>query len=722
MNDRDQPVRHDDDAERTKDFTAPLPESDATVAATPGDASAGEAPGAWIGPYRLLQPIGEGGFGTVFLAEQTEPIRRRVALKIIKLGMDTRQVVARFEQERQALALMDHPGIARVLDAGATSTGRPYFVMELVEGEPVSDHADRHRLDLHARLELVSAVCLAVQHAHTKGVIHRDLKPSNILVGRQDDRAVAKVIDFGIAKATDVRLTERTIDTRLHHFVGTPSYMSPEQAAGSLDIDTRTDVYALGVVLYELLTGSTPFDATTLRSATYAEIQRIIHEVEPPPPSARLSRQPHDVVGAIAARRSTDPARLLTTVRGELDWIVMKALDKDRTRRYESAGALAADIGRYLAHEPVVAAPPGAAYRLRKFVRRHRGAVVAGAAVTVALVLGLAGFAWQADVAGRQRDRALEAEDIARNRAEELALVADFQASMLAQVDPAAAGRHLTADVTRRYDEAVAVAGEPDDARQARSAAFATQWERVNATDAAVALIDQTILRPSVAAITSRFADQPAVAAQLRQTLADRYRALGLYDDAMPLQAAALADRRTLLGDDDPATLVSVSRLGLLLMNQGRLDEAEQAFREAVARTPRVLGPITASPSTPSPTSGSCSRRRDAWTRPNRTSATPLRPDAVPSARTTPARPSPSATSATCSNRRASWTRPNRCTARPWRRADACAARTTPSRWPPSATWARCCTRRDASTRPSHTIARPCRGTAGSPARTTRRR
>jgi len=568
LSDREQPLRHDD----------------ATISAASGDATAGEAPGAWIGPYRLLRPIGEGGFGTVFLAEQTEPIRRRVALKIIKLGMDTRQVVARFEQERQALALMDHPGIARVLDAGATTTGRPYFVMELVDGEPVSDHADRHRLDIRARLELLAAVCLAVQHAHTKGVIHRDLKPSNILVGRQDDRAVAKVIDFGIAKATDARLTERTIDTRPHHFVGTPSYMSPEQAAGSLDIDTRTDVYALGVVLYELLAGSPPFDATTLRSASYAEIQRIIHEVEPPVPSARLGRLPRAEVDAIATQRSTDPARLLAAVRGELDWIVMKALEKDRTRRYESAGALAADLGHYLAHEPVVAAPPGAAYRLRKFVRRHRGAVAAGAAVTVALVLGVAGFAWQADVAGRQRDRALEAEDSARSRAEELALVADFQASMLAQVDPAEAGRHLTADVTRRFSEATAQPGEPTDARQARAAAFAAHWEQVNATDAAVALIDQTILRPSADAIASRFADQPAVAARLRQTLADRYRAFGLYDDAMPLQTAALADRRALLGDDDPATLISISRMG-------------SARRPNARRGP--WAPTTASPSTP---------------------------------------------------------------------------------------------------------------------------
>ncbi len=595
MNDGEQRTRRDAAADPADESTAGLPTSDATIGMTSGgDPATGapirEVPGARIGPYKLLQLIGEGGFGSVFLAEQTEPIRRRVALKIIKLGMDTRRVVARFEQERQALALMDHPNIARVLDAGATDTGRPYFVMELVKGEPISSYCDRNNLDIDTRLELFTEVCLAVQHAHTKGIIHRDLKPSNILVGMQDGRAVAKVIDFGIAKATDSQLTDKTVFTEQFHLIGTPSYMSPEQAEGSLDIDTRTDVYALGVVLYELLTGSTPFDVQTLRSAAFSEIQRIIREVEPPRPSTRLS-QSADTLATVASHRRTEPRKLSAMVRGELDWIVMKALDKDRTRRYESAGGLAQDVRRYLTSEAVVAAPPGATYRMRKFVRRNRGAVLASAAVAAALMVGVAGFAWQARVASGQRDRALAAEAAARTRAGELKLVADFQAGMLEQVDPATAGRQLTADVTRRFAEALAADGAPEVEHGAQMAAFTDQWNRVNATDAAVALIDQTILRPAAAAIDARFADQPVVAAQLRQTLADRYRALGLYDEAEPLQSSALEGRRQRLGDDSAETLVSVSHMGLLLMDQGRLDEAEPYFREAVERTPRVFGP-----------------------------------------------------------------------------------------------------------------------------------
>ncbi len=595
MNDREQRPRRNAAPDRAGAPTAGMAESDATTGMpSGGDPAAGaevrEGPGSRIGPYKLLHLIGEGGFGSVFMAEQSEPIRRHVALKIIKLGMDTRRVVARFEQERQALALMDHPNIAKVLDAGATESGRPFFVMELVKGEPISTFCDRNGLDIDARLKLIAEVCVAVQHAHTKGIIHRDLKPSNILVSMQDGRAAAKVIDFGIAKATDSRLTDKTIRTELHQLIGTPSYMSPEQAGGSLDIDTRTDVYALGVVLYELLTGSTPFDPKTLQSATLVEIQRIIREVEPPRPSTRLSRNA-DALAEVAARRRTERGKLVATVRGELDWIVMKALDKDRTRRYESAGEMALDVRRYLACEAVVAAPPGTGYRLRKFVRRHRGAVSAGVAVAAALLIGLAGFAWQASVASGQRDRALEAEAAARARAEEIKLVADFQAGMLEQVDPATAGRQLTADVNRRFTEALARDGVPEADLGARTREFSDQWSRVNATDAAVALIDQTILRPAVAVIDVRFADQPAVAAQLRQTLADRYRALGLFDDAQPLQAAALESRRRLFGDDSPETVVSISHMGLLLMDLGLLDEAEPYFREAVERTPRVLGP-----------------------------------------------------------------------------------------------------------------------------------
>ena len=368
-----------------------------------------EGPGTKIGPYKLLQAIGEGGFGSVFMAEQTAPVQRKVALKIIKLGMDTRQVVARFEQERQALAMMDHPNIARVLDAGATDTGRPYFVMELVKGDPIVEYCDKNNLNIEGRLELFAQVCNAVQHAHTKGIIHRDIKPSNILVSTQDGRPNTKVIDFGIAKATASKLTEKTLFTEHRQLIGTPEYMSPEQAEGNLDIDTRTDVYSLGVLLYELLTGTTPFGGGDLRSAGYAEIQRIIREVEPPKPSTRISSNT-DTIASVAARRHTEPRKLGTLIRGELDWIVMRAMEKDRQRRYETANGLAMDIKRYLAGEAVVAAPPSTAYRMRKFIRRNRVVVSAASAVAAALLLGMVAFAWQAKIASQQRDRAMAAE------------------------------------------------------------------------------------------------------------------------------------------------------------------------------------------------------------------------------------------------------------------------------------------------------------------------
>jgi len=375
--------------------------ANATTAA-PTSTPLTEKAGTIIGPYKLLQVIGEGGFGTVFMAEQSTPVRRRVALKIIKLGMDTKAVVARFEAERQALALMDHPHIAKVLDGGATPQtseggivggGRPYFVMEYVTGDPITAFASAHKLSVKERLNLFAQVCAAVQHAHMKGVIHRDIKPGNVLVSMTDGKPFAKVIDFGIAKATAQPLTEKTLFTEHRQLIGTPEYMSPEQAEGSADIDTRTDVYALGVLLYELLTGLTPFDGKRLRSAAYGEMQRIIKEEEPPMPSVRISRA---ALGIPASGTPTSRAETPTSaqVKGELDWIVMKALDKDRTRRYETPNQLAADVQRHLAGEAVVAAPPSAAYRLRKFVRRNKGPVFAGAAVAVTLLIGIAGTAW----------------------------------------------------------------------------------------------------------------------------------------------------------------------------------------------------------------------------------------------------------------------------------------------------------------------------------------
>ena len=367
-----------------------------------------EGPRSKIGRYKLLEQIGEGGFGVVFMAEQEEPVRRLVALKIIKLGMDTRQVVARFEAERQALALMDHPSVAKVLDGGATETGRPYFVMELVKGVPITEYCDKNNLPISARLDLFSQVCHAVQHAHQKGLIHRDIKPSNVIVSTQDDRSVAKVIDFGVAKAMQARLTEKTLFTEFQQLIGTPAYMSPEQAEGSLDIDTRSDVYSLGVLLYELLTGSPPFDPKLLRSQPFAEMQRIIREVEPPTPSTRLGDL-SDTLPAVAAQRAVEPRKLAAMLRGELDWVVMKCLEKDRKRRYESASALAADVARYLGDEPVAACPPSAAYRLRKFVRRNKAAVTAAGAISVAALLLVGAVGWAVrDRAAREAKFALE--------------------------------------------------------------------------------------------------------------------------------------------------------------------------------------------------------------------------------------------------------------------------------------------------------------------------
>ena len=363
--------------------------------------------GTVIGPYKLLEQIGEGGFGIVYMADQQAPVRRRVALKIIKPGMDTKQVLARFEAELQALALMDHPNIARVLDAGATDSGRPYFVMELVRGVPITDYCDQNNLAVHERLDLFVQVCHAVQHAHQKGIIHRDIKPSNVLVTMHDGRPVPKVIDFGVAKAINQQLTQETIFTRFAEMIGTPLYMSPEQAEmTSLDIDTRSDIYSLGVLLYELLTGTTPFEKERLKQAAFDEIRRIIREEEPAKPSTRISTL-GDNSAAVAAHRHADPHRLGQLMRGDLDWIVMKALEKDRTRRYETANGLAMDLQRHLADEPVLAGPPSAAYRFRKFARRNRAALAMAAVVTVALLLGIVGTTWQAIRAKSERDRAV---------------------------------------------------------------------------------------------------------------------------------------------------------------------------------------------------------------------------------------------------------------------------------------------------------------------------
>jgi tetratricopeptide (TPR) repeat protein/tRNA A-37 threonylcarbamoyl transferase component Bud32 len=372
-----------------------------------------EKPGTVIDRYKLLEQIGEGGFGVVFMAEQEEPVKRRVALKVIKPGMDTKEVIARFEAERQALAIMDHPNIAKVLDAGATESGRPYFVMELVRGIPITDFCDKNSLSARERLELFVSVCQAVQHAHQKGIIHRDIKPTNVMVTLRDDTPVAKVIDFGVAKATNARLTEQTLFTRFGQMVGTPLYMSPEQAGMSeLDIDTRSDIYSLGVLLYELLTGATPFDQQRIRRAAYDELLKIIREEEPPKPSLRISTL-GDTLPSVAAHRKLAPKKLSALIRGELDWIVMKALEKDRTRRYETANGFAADVERYLSDQPVQACPPSAGYRFRKFVRQNKTALVAVALVVISLLAGTGMSIWQAV-------RAIEAEQLAQRRLEDV--------------------------------------------------------------------------------------------------------------------------------------------------------------------------------------------------------------------------------------------------------------------------------------------------------------
>jgi signal transduction histidine kinase/tRNA A-37 threonylcarbamoyl transferase component Bud32 len=399
-----------------------------------------ELPGTQIGPYKLLQQIGEGGFGIVFMAEQLQPVRRRVALKVIKPGMDTRQVIARFEMERQTLAVMEHPNIARVLDAGTTRSGRPYFVMELVRGVPMTTYCDENNLPVRERLSLFASVCQAIQHAHTKGIIHRDIKPTNVLVTRLDGQPVVKVIDFGVAKAMGQQLTEKTLFTNFAQMIGTPLYMSPEQAELSgVDVDTRSDIYSLGVLLYELLTGSTPVSKEQFKRACFDEIRRLIREDEPPRPSNRISTA--ESAPSIAAHRHTEPAKLARLVRGELDWIVMKALEKDRGRRYETANGLAADVLHYLADEPVLACPPSLGYRLWKFARRNKAALATAAVmgfvvllvmvnltvasamiVAVALLLGTALSASQAvraRAAEKLAQARLDAERTARNEAEQ---------------------------------------------------------------------------------------------------------------------------------------------------------------------------------------------------------------------------------------------------------------------------------------------------------------
>ena len=548
--------------------------------------------------------LGEGGFGTVWLAERRQPMVQRVAIKIIKPGMDSAAVIARFEQERQALAVMDHPNVARVFDGGVTPTGRPYFVMEYVKGVPITGFCDRHRYTIRQRLELFVGVCEAVQHAHAKGIIHRDLKPSNILVEEIDGVPVVKVIDFGIAKAITQAEWANTAFTQEGMVIGTPEYMSPEQVLGVLDVDTRSDVYALGVVLYELLTGELPFDSLELRRAGLAEIQRIIREQAPPRPSTRLSGADPERRTSIARSRSIAGDRLSTELRRELDWIPLMALRKERDRRYASASALADDVCRYLDGRPLVAAPDSRMYLARKFVGRNRVQVVAAASVFAALSIGLVVALWQRNEAmsaqeaeaketarADERAKAAEEAELAeRQRADELKRVSDFQSRMLSEIDATKAGVDLMADIRSRHAAALESAGVPEADRNAMLEAFASELARVNATDTAAGIIDRTILRPAIQAIGKDFSDQPVVDAQLRQALADLYVRIGLYAEAMPLQESALSTRRREFGDADPRTLASINDSGAVLQMSGKTDEAEPLLLEALELRRSVLG------------------------------------------------------------------------------------------------------------------------------------
>jgi len=487
------------------------------------------------GRYSLMDVIGEGGMGSVYLASQTEPVKRQVALKLIKTGMDSKAVLARFDAERQALAVMDHPNIARIYDGGVTPTGQPFFVMELVRGVPLTDYCDRQRLSVAARLELFVSVCQAVQHAHQKGIIHRDLKPGNVLVSEVDGRPTPKIIDFGVAKATEQRLTDLSFPD-VGAIVGTPAYMSPEQAdPSSMDIDTRTDVYALGVMLYELLTGSPPIDSNQFKQGAILEMLRMVREVEPPRPSTKLSTS--DALPNIASNRSIEPSRLPKLLQGELDWVVMKAIEKDRTRRYETANGLARDIERYLADEVVEARPPSTSYRLRKFVRRNKGRAIAASLVMLALLAGMLGTSIGLIRAQEQRRIAVAAQEAEADRAK-----GERQAKLEAEREAQKARKQA------EIAEAVRAFLERDLIAQANPLDPGDSDQKPDPDLKLKTALDRAVLQ-----IAKRFAGKPFIEASIRRAIGQAYAGRGLYPEAQEQQEKACELYRAELANADPA-------------------------------------------------------------------------------------------------------------------------------------------------------------------------
>jgi serine/threonine protein kinase len=570
-----------------------------------------ESPGTTIGPYKLIEQIGEGGMGTVWMAQQQEPVKRVVALKLIKAGMDSKQVIARFEAERQALALMDHANIARVLDGGTASGGRPYFVMDLVKGVSITRYCDEHHLTPRQRLELFIPVCEAVQHAHQKGIIHRDLKPSNVLVALYDGRPVPKVIDFGVAKAAGQPLTEQTLVTGFGNIVGTLEYMSPEQAeVNQLDIDTRSDIYSLGALLYELLTGSPPFSRKELEKAGMLEMLRVIREQEPSKPSTKLSTA--DGLPTLAASRGTEPAKLTKLVRGELDWIVMKALEKDRNRRYETANGFALDVQRYLADEPVQACPPSTMYRLRKFVWRNKGPVLAASLVLLALVAGVIGTTWgliraeeQRLVVEGQRNELEERNQALQAAHERERLLNERARQAIETVASDTAIDQLTREKELRPEQKDFLDKMLQYYAESAKEAAPTEQERSRQARAylRMGVMNQILGRPqdsetayrrAVALFKQLAADFPNNP-ELREQLGLSYVNLGtlLKKNNPPEAASAYAEALTIykqIADDSPTRpefrrglAGTFNNLGNLLHDTGRPKEAEAAHLEALA-------------------------------------------------------------------------------------------------------------------------------------------